>query len=277
MRTLTPVVVALLLVLSGCSGILEMGSEPDRVSVTPAEVPTEDGNGLPPGVTGAGFINPQELVNAHQQVLANESVTINTTHRSVAENGTVLSRTYTTYRVGANRTYAHRLATSNRTESPWEHEIWMNDDGRYSVERTNTTTYRFVPNGKPNAHLLENVIIEYVEISNVSVANISGGDQQHRYRLQGSIENSERQDFELGNDTTKNDTIEMHVDERGFVYKFVYPRYFRQNNSIIRNTAVVRFDTNATAPERPAWVEEAVSATKNETEQPRVVTESEEE
>lgn len=277
MRALTPVAVALLLVLSGCSGIPSIGSGPERVSVTPAEMPSEEASEMPPGITEAGFINPQELVNAHQQVLANESVTINTTHRSVAENGTVLVRTNTTYRVGANRTYAHRVARSNSTESPWEHEIWMNDDGRYSVERTNTTTYRFVPDGEPNTHLLENVIGESGRISNVSVANISDGEQQHRYRLQGRLEDLERQDLGLSNGTTKNDTIEMYVDERGFVYKFIYPRYFRQNNSIIRNTAVVRFDTNATAPERPAWVEKAMSATKNETERSRVVTENEEE
>ncbi|MDS0222054.1 hypothetical protein NDI54_11915 [Haloarcula sp. S1AR25-5A] len=92
-------VVALALVLAGCSGFVQQDS-PE--TVTPAPVPT-DGAGYPPGVSDDAVV-PQALASAHARTLATTNYTLVTRQRVTDRNGTVLRRSNHTRSVAANST-----------------------------------------------------------------------------------------------------------------------------------------------------------------------------
>lgn len=258
MRTLTPVAVALFVVLAGCSGIPLPGSESDRVSVTPADVPTGDGSGtIAPGVTETGIVNAQTLVDAHRRVLVNEPMTMNSSVHAVAENGTVLHRVNSTVRYGANRTnvYTHSSRTAPGRTGSTEREGWSNDTDSYVLVRENSTTYHHRPG--MNTTVSPVIMKSLKNVVDISVQNLSNSGGPDQYRLEGTSKGANEQSPEY--------QLTLRIDERGFIHEYRYEVQRQQRETTIRQTTNIHFHANTTPPERPEWVSKAVNATKNET------------
>lgn len=259
MRTHTPVVIALLLVLSGCSGLPVIGTESERVSVTPAQVPSGPAVGtIAPGITESGVVDAQALVDAHQRELANESMTMNYSIRTIAENGTEISRTNSTVRYGANRTVTHTHSTktdADRTGST-ERQSWSNDTDTYIRTKENGTTnyYQTSAMNQTASTSIQNTLSK---ATNISVKNRSSGEGPDQYELRGTIESDTNQG-------PSNYQIQLHIDARGFIHEYRQEFQYQQNRTTTRRTTEIRFETNTTPPERPAWVDEAENETRNE-------------
>ncbi len=188
MRTLTPVAVALVVVLAGCSGLPLPGSESDRVSVTPADVPNRAGSeAMPPGVTETGIVDPIRLIDAHRGVVANETLTVTERWQTVSPNGTELSRVNTTYRFSANRTLTLVETTGNSTtESDIQQSIWQNDTTRYRLSHSDgMTAYE----RRPQADLQSFMYDKFQErVRSVENGTVTTNDSAPpRYRLNGSL------------------------------------------------------------------------------------------
>lgn len=259
MRTLTPVAVALLVVLAGCSGFPSIGTESDRVSVTPADVPTGDRSGtIAPGVTETGIVNAQTLVDAHRRVLVNEPMTMNSSVHAVAENGTVLHRVNSTVRYGANRTtvYTHSSRTVPGRTGSTEREGWSNDTDSYVLVRENsTTTYHHRP--RMNTTVSPGIMRGLKNAVDISVQNLSNSGGPDQYRLEGTAKG--------GNEQSPEYQLTLHIDERGFIHEYKQEFQYQQDETTIRQTTDIHFHANTTPPERPEWVSKAVNATRNET------------
>ena len=104
-------VVALALVLAGCSGFVQQDS-PE--TVTPAAVPT-DGVGYPPGVSDDAVV-PSTLASAHARTLAKTSYTLVTRQWVTDQNGTVLRHSNHTRYVAADKTTYAGHFRQNGTE-----------------------------------------------------------------------------------------------------------------------------------------------------------------
>ncbi|UPM41887.1 DUF7537 family lipoprotein [Halocatena salina] len=268
MRTLTPVVLALLLVLSGCSGFPVIGTDSDPVTVTPAQVPTDGEKGMPPGVTESGISSVQTLIDAHREALANRSVAINSTYRIAVDDRTV-GESNTTIRVAADRTAVSTV--SKHTPSNATRETWTNETGFYSKGTQNgTDTYRHynatresLPQERSDSRLSMGIKSLLQKASNVSVEPISDDGSPDRYLLQGTQQRDEQSGFSSTNMTIQEGNLSAVIDENGFIREYEYERRQRNDTTIARVRTDVQFHVNATPPEQPAWVDKAENATRN--------------
>ncbi|RRJ28328.1 hypothetical protein [Halocatena pleomorpha] len=269
MRTLVPVVLVTV-VLAGCSGLPAIGSDSDPVTVTPAQVPTDEGEGLPPGVTESGISSVQTLIDAHREALANRSVAINSTYRIVVNNRTV-GRSNTTIRIASDRMAVSTV--SKHTPSNGTREMWTNETGFYSNSTQNgTNTYRHyngtresLPQERSNRRLTMGIKSLLQKASNVSVEPILDDGSPDRYLLQGTRQNDEQSGFSSAYMTIQESNLSAVIDEHGFIRGYEYERRQRNETTTAKIVTTVRFHRDTTPPKRPAWIDEAARATENET------------
>ena len=110
-RALGTVLVVVLVVLAGCSGVFG-GGDGSTETVTPAAVPTDEATATPaprlvPGVTKRGIESPRALVAAHQSFLQNRSFTQRSNSTALAANGSAVLRTTGTLRAGPMGTFRY--------------------------------------------------------------------------------------------------------------------------------------------------------------------------
>lgn len=259
MRTLTPVALVVLVVLAGCSGLPVIGTESGRVTVTPAEVPTDEEKGtIAPGITETGVVDAQALVDAHQRELANESVTMNYSIRTVAENGTEISRTNSTIRYGANRTVTHTHSTKTDVDrtGATERQSWSNETDTY-VRMKKNGTISYDHTSAMNQTVSASIQNTLSKAINISVKNRSSGEGPDQYELRGTIESDTNQG-------SSNYQIQLQIDARGVIHEYRQEFQYQQNGTTTRRTMEIRFETNTTPPKRPEWVDEAENETRNE-------------
>src|SRR6056297_973416 len=103
-RALGTVLVVVLVVLAGCSGVFGGSDEPTE-TVTPAAVPADEPTPtlvpqLAPGVTEQGIESPRALVAAHGSFFGNQSFARASNTTVVATNGSVLVQRTSRLRAG---------------------------------------------------------------------------------------------------------------------------------------------------------------------------------
>jgi hypothetical protein len=272
-RTLGTILVAVLVVLAGCGGVLGGGGGSDTVETfTPVPVPTDEPTPTPvpqlaPGLTGQGIENASALVVASKSFYRNRSFTTRANFTVLASNGTVLARSTGTLHAGPAgegfRYVSERNGGSaliNTSTEPVRTEAWW-DGERYFLKQTyanGTTTYRRLPiddgqtgygfaiGGVPG-------ILESVGTANTTVANRFTRNGTMLYRVRGIARTEWR----------GNVSFRLLVDSRGVIHEYwtVYQIPFRGNNStVVRETQFSAVNTTD-APERPSWVDEALNQT----------------
>jgi hypothetical protein len=262
-RALGMVLIAVLVVLAGCSGVLGGGGGEPTETITPAAVPTDEPTPTPvpqlaPGITGEGIENPGVLVSAHTSILQNQSFTMRSNSTGLAANGSAVGRSTVTLRAGPPGEGVHLVPEGNGT---YTYSVWSKD-GRTFQKRTfpnGTTTYlryeaysgeRYGATGAGLRGLLKPF----------SVANTSVTEQERNgttlYLVQGNARSDEG--FRQGNIS-----LRMLVDSRGFIHSYRTTREAPFDDDVSRIISESRYSkVGATdAPERPSWVETAKNRT----------------
>jgi hypothetical protein len=272
-RAVGTVLVAVLVVLAGCSGVFGGdGGGDDVETVTPAPVPTDEPTPTPvpqlaPGLTEQGIENASALVAAHGSFLRNQSFTQISNSTALASNGSVLLRTTSTLRAGPPGEGVYSVTDRNESYSsresialPIHSEGWW-DGQRYFVKRTfqnGTTTYnRPRIDVKQFRYNIAQGGLSY-RLKPFGTANTSVTDRFTRngttlYRVRGVIQS----------DTAGNLSLRLLIDSRGVIHRYTTVRRLPSEMNISKSITKTRFVTiNETdAPERPSWVDEAMNRT----------------
>jgi hypothetical protein len=104
----TPLLVAAVLVLAGCSGFT--GGDESTPTLTPAERP--ETASYPPGVAADGVVSPDALADAHEDRDDNRSYTLVSNRTVEYANGTVRSAIHTRIDLAENRSYLATVSTN---------------------------------------------------------------------------------------------------------------------------------------------------------------------
>lgn len=273
MRALPSFVLAVMIVLAGCNGVSIGGDEPQRATVAPADIPEDDSGTIAPGVTKNERINSHALMDAHRAVVANKSITVNRTVRSVAGNGTGLVRMNATNRYGANRT--RYVRTTNIKQEHRERDFypvdrmasWSNGDVQYRmVQQNGTRTYNvtepFVQMQHQSGYLRDLLN----KTTNITVEKLSKDGDLNRYRVQSELYLSNAGSTSVESTTRQMGDLSMIVDERGFIHRYIFESGEQRSANTKRIIQTVRYQNlTTTSIERPAWVAEAKNATENST------------
>lgn len=127
------VVLALLVMTAGCSGLVADGGggDADGADLTPAPVPT-DTIDYPPGVSSEGVVDAQRLARAHGRTVENVSYRLRSNRTTRFSNGTLRSRFDLDVRLGGNRSYLATVRTAGPAgsvligEPPARARYWSN-------------------------------------------------------------------------------------------------------------------------------------------------------
>lgn len=249
---------ALLVVLAGCAGVT--GPSTPTGTVTPAPVPGDDpsavaGTTLPPGVTEVGVEDPDALARAHVRAAAGRSyrlaivvrtervgeTTVETFRARVANDSTYLATVGTAD--GTTRTVyveGNRIVVRRAGDPPqYERRPTTTDPPAAAIaERAADAAARYLSLGRAT--------VQPVSVYGITVVRIEGRGAE---RVTGTIQY---------------DAL-AYVEPSGFVrvlqvqYQCTTDRPCRRVTVVVEHQAV-----NRTTVSRPAWYEEAIAATANE-------------
>jgi hypothetical protein len=269
-RALGAMLVAVLVVLAGCSGVFGGGGEPTE-TVTPAAVPTDEPTPTPvpqlaPGITGEGIENRGALLNAHGSLLQNTSFTTTSNTTTVAENGSVLVQWTSTLRAGPDGEGFYSVSERNGSYEyptgaiPVRTEGWS-DGERVFLQRTyanGTTTHERLRNDAEELryNLAQGELqfrLESFGSNNTAVTERLSRNGSTLYRINGTSQ-------PYGPDNT---SLSVLADDRGVVhsYRTVQRPSFDENISHSVSTGRFFAIGSTDLPERPSWVDEAMNRT----------------
>jgi hypothetical protein len=270
-RALGMILIAALVVLAGCSGVLGGGGGGPTETVTPAAVPTDEPTPTPaprlaPGITGEGIENPSVLVAAHKSFFENRSFTIRWNSTALAANGSVLNRETSMIYVGPPdegfRIPSERNDSGDDLSSetgPVSTEWWSGGE-RVFLKQTyanGTTAYDRVGT---DAERFRNSLATWgiFSLESFGTANTTITEQFTRngrtlYRVRGAARTEE----------WGNMSLKLLVDSRGIIYETRTAREIPFSYNISRSVVKTQFvAVNQTdAPERPSWVDDALNQT----------------
>jgi hypothetical protein len=257
--------VAVLLVLSGCNAFTDRVTDPaETPTLTPASVPTDELTSTPvaqiaPGLTKYGLINGSTLVNAHTAFLRNTSYTVRKAWILKSPNGTVVARRVDITRVEGSRIYS----TGESTGMPGQarhvtYETWYGEK-RGFTRRTynNSTSYTRIPHtglsynetipvpGPSFYHAFEswrNPVIERLSRDGTTL-----------YRLKETYRND-----------PANITIYARIDTRGVIHNYTVRKpisFPPVPDASLSIKSIQVTNISATTVERPAWYAEAINTT----------------
>jgi hypothetical protein len=275
-RALGMVLIAVLVVLAGCSGVLGGGGGEPTETVTPAAVPTDEPTPTPvprlaPGLTEQGIENASALVAAHASFLQTRSFTRHSNTTALASNGSALLREVSTLHAGQKGEGVRLVWKSNgsygypRSEvSPVRTEIWSKSK-RLFLKRTypnGTTTYEQVRADEQYGTGAGRFRyrLEPFGTANTTVTQRFTRNGTTLYRVRGTAQA----------DWRGNTTLRLLVDSRGVIHKYRTARRFPSERNISKITHETRFSGIGTtgAPERPSWVDTAMNRTTSVPENP---------
>lgn len=265
-RTFAAVLLSVLVVLAGCSGVFG-GDDESAETVTPAAVPTDEPTPVPqlaPGVTKQGIENPRALIAAHRSFLQNRSFTQRSNSTALAANGSAILRTTGTLRVGATGTgrYVSNRSgpyfAAERGAIPTRVAAWSSD-GDYFVQQTfanGTTTYSNPPGRRTGMQFALGTLpslLGALDAGNTTITDRRSENGTTLYHVNGTID-TRRQ---------PNTSVRLLVDSRGVVREYSTVRQAPASTTVTKSVTenrLVAINTTRT-PERPSWVETAKNRT----------------
>jgi len=274
---LLPLVVAAVVVLSGCNAFTGSDTETDIPTVTPAAVPTDEPTPTPvpmlaPGLTQAGVVSAGDLANAHDTNLADGSFTVVSNNTVRYANGTLRFQQNRTMRVaeGSEPFYVvsrydgsrmRPVSSSQRIERWWDGErIYTaaigENDTRYSANQLSRVT---LPSRNGEQFIALFTALE----TRVVGQETRNGTELYRVRAT-NLTNPEylpRSVLSVSKDP-RNISFRALVDPQGIVrsHYLAYTATSTQRgaNTTNRVTQSVRYTgIGSTTVERPTWYEAA--------------------
>lgn len=261
--------VAILIILTGCSGVFGGGGEPQE-TLTPASVPTDEPTPTPvpqlaPGLNQQGIENVSALVAAHNSVLRNQSFTTKSNTTELAPNGTIRFRSAGILHAGPpgkgvysiNKVERNRSGRAPNTQSyPVRSEAWANEEQVFLKQtlKNKTTTY---DRQKTEARLRTTGSYLQDILKPFGVANTSVKTQKHNgttlYLVEGSA-----QDPGIGSKS-----LRLLVDDQGIIhsYRIVQELSSGKNTPRIIDERKYLEIGSTDVPKRPSWVDEAIDRT----------------
>ncbi|WP_313694080.1 DUF7537 family lipoprotein [Halorarum halobium] len=265
----TPAVaVALLLVLSGCSGVVGPDDGGARTvapalqgtpSPTASPTPTRD---YPPGVSGDG-VNVETLAAAHEGALRDDSVTVRTNRTVRAADGTVLATSRTVTRSSGPRLRYSFRTTGERFDgdaAPRTLTLWTNGD-ETAVRRARangTVRYSYAASGPPvfapTDETGESLLFPRLDGWNLSVT----GQERRGTELVTVLDGTGPPANGTGLTAGRNATAVVSVAPSGVVRSYVIVSEVTVGEGTARQVLTFRVTDvgNTTAP-RPAWATRA--------------------
>lgn len=263
------IVVALLVVTSGCAGLgYDSGPAPTATSTRTTEEPPSR---FPPGITSGAASAPFELSAAHAAALRGISYTVNETYEIRYANGTLYTAEAESTRVAADRTtYRHESTvsgTATRFLGASDGTVTQFSNGSVVFRRTRVsgeTRYETVDNsntepaapasvshGTPRND--ERIAVVFGAISNVTATRSNGSS----YRVEAS--GAEVDSVEVGGIPIDNLTgieFDATVTRDGLVreYRLSFEGELRGSDVVV-SEHVGYSSVGATSVERPSWVE----------------------
>lgn len=271
MSRIALVLLVVLVALAGCNGVF--GGETDDVekTFTPVAVPTAEPTPTPvprlaPGLTVEGVVNASALAAAHDAVLENTSFTVWEVVTYRTRNGTPIRRVRSVAHIGADGRF---LVTKRWSGTP-QRVVYYYDGERLLVATTDsrgTTYHRASPE---IAILRRSVATGSGQIERVFLAAETRvvGRTTHNgttvYRLVPETQTQSMEATSFGRSVS----VKARVTERGLVRTYTFRQTLNGEGSDGAAVIVVstRYtEVGSTTIERPAWYDEALSATTNST------------
>jgi hypothetical protein len=272
---LSTLFVVILFVSSGCSA-LDLGLQTDKVSVTPAPVPTDTpvSQSTPqrmPCLTDSPIVNISSLVSTHNETLWNTSFTVRETFTAVSRNGSLRTHSVFITRVAGEYSRIHIIQMeldSRGSYSQTRHEIWTN--GNQGASRTisgHTVQYdAFTPaEGQFSSYALyhTNEPIEKLRNGTGCVIDQFTRNESAIYLVQFTIP------INANPNTThsQNATGRAFIDSRGVVRELGYHYTTKTTDGVVFNVTKKYRITNigSTTVDRPVWYGMAMNRTQPQT------------
>lgn len=265
------VVVVLVVVLAGCSGVFG-GSNQSTATVTPTAVPTDQPTATPtpqypPGVTAKGISHAKVLINARMSSVRNRSFTRRSNTTFINSNGTDPIRLSRTLRVGpplSNNSSAtleyNETSLPSEPGMPVRRQRWTNGKRSFAKQMflNGTTTYGHALFSDPRRRVTTGRLTSLIIDSNNSTTKVV-----ERFAHNGTSFTRVRGHTPGG---FRNTTFSLLVDSRGFIHEYTRVRHFPADANTSKTVRKVRFvGVNATDVKRPAWVETAMNRTTSMT------------
>ena len=266
----TRLVVAVVLLLAGCSGLSASDDAAVRTvnpalqgTVSPTASPTQTPE-YPPGVTAEG-VDAWILANAHHRTLSSAGATVRTNRAIVGPDGTTLATVESRYeRSGSHVASGFTVggAAPERVGVPgFDYALWS-DGNETSTRRTRPdgeAEYTHFSGSPPSSlggpGTGRDAVYRVLADVNVTVVGPEVVDGEPRFLLRAEGDRVER----VGAPTRSNYSLVAAVTERGVVRSYRV-RYDEEREGVgtvsIRETFLVN-DVGNTTVTPPPWVEEA--------------------
>lgn len=261
MRPPTVALVAILVVLAGCTGIGPGTTTPTTTPPTTAApttttaVPTTPGSNdsLAPGVTVAGIVNPVALMNAHQRALLADGFVLNQTV-VVTEGGRVETRTTVRTASGPDGEVGLQTGTAwsvdpDGNASTILNDVWMNTATMVSRHvEAGTATYRIQPRLFPPEALVWFSGLQADIQSSAADYVVTGGEGRNGLRLTTLEATLDR----VGNDGVPDTNSTLVVDGNGVIREATMSVRYGEATTYTTTYRVEALGTAAPSP--PDWV-----------------------
>ncbi|SFL60912.1 hypothetical protein SAMN04487950_4359 [Halogranum rubrum] len=263
MRLALHLSLALLLACAGCSAAPGVGPSESTMTQQPTATPAAP----PAGLSMERVTDARSLTESHSSVLDDASYTVDLRRVVRYENGTVLSRTNVTHRVGANgRAWYQTRADGTRPlflgGSTGGVEHWENESVSVSkVTQDGDSVYRRgLHRGRPASF---STVYSISSSFDLTTTGRTGGGAETRYHLT-SAEPTETRAFGIGREPARNATLTAAVDGDGVLrhYELRYKTVFRNETLQVTQTMRVS-DIGETTVPRPEWVDTALDETRD--------------
>jgi hypothetical protein len=250
--------VAVLIVLAGCSAVGGSDTSTSPSALTPAPVPTGGPDGaLAPGLSASGVTDPVRLAASHRGRLLATNYTERTTTVVRAEGRTLTARNLSVRRDGDTYLLGFELVGERRRESRSYQTVaaavWSNGSAAVQrlTDRSNTTEYETVEAGfyrsfaRPNVRLYAQVL----EGTSPRVTPTGEG-----YRLSVTVESVPAAFGLRGAARTGPATVQATLSPAGVLRRAVltYPVTYTGREATLTHTLAYT-DVGTTRVSRPAW------------------------
>lgn len=259
-RRLVPVLLVAMLLLSGCSGVLDTTAN-TTTTATPEELDPADADAdLPPGVTESGVENASALAAAHEETLLAEGFVLNVTSEfdgSTLGNRTTNARWLVApggerFALDARTTVHDEPPVESRLGDEYRQRLWRDATLVSRVDAGNETRYSNLDALRVEPGVTKSAEYErYLAGGNVTVERVVAGEDHTLTTLVAD-------DARPAEGVDGRYDARFVVDERGVVHEATVTT--GQRDGDVQRHLEYDLVRLGTSPERPGWVDDAPDA-----------------
>lgn len=277
-RSMFAVLLALSLVLAGCSGLGIGGNETPTETSTPAEVPTDAPTQTPvqqlaPGLTGGGVTDAFALGDAHAAVLDNVSYTVHENFTIRYKNGSIFNQVTTRVQIANNsRFYIVQDGLGPNVSGSGSFSAWSNGERvLFAQTSNNNTSYNIPPGIEEREPIPPQEAVRAIGIDPTNSEQIYGifssvetrvtdrttrNGTTHYQIVATNVTNPAA--FDRGRNP-RNVSLQALIDSRGLVREYQLSYTATLNGAPAQIHRQVNYSSlGNTTIERPPWYDEAI-------------------